>query len=291
MSSKDEPHILGIDEAGRGPVLGPMVYAAAWYPIKDKAKLASMSFRDSKELKPEEIENLFETIITNDSFGWAVDSIHPEKLSAKMLRVNKYNLNYIAHDAAVGLIRTAIDQGYNISEAYLDTVGPPETYKQHVERMFPHIKVTVESKADSTYPIVSAASILAKETRDKEVEHWEFREEKAGMMIDKNTGSGYPGDPATKLWLKNHFDEIFGFPSICRFCWDTVGRIIKSEGIQVDWEKKTQRKISFSNTSTTKNKCADYLPLDKRKESYYKKRRLTIPINFKYPFAAKEQKT
>lgn len=242
MFSKDEPHLLGIDEAGRGPTLGPMVYAACWYPVRDKDNLAKMGFKDSKELKESVRISLFDDITTNDSFGYSINSIQPEEISAKMLRKSMYNLNFISHDAAFGLIRTALDQGYNISEVYLDTVGPEETYQKSVERLFPDIKVTVESKADSTYPIVSAASILAKETRDRNVANWEFPEAKAGMVVNRNCGSGYPADPVTKKFLVDHFDKVFGFPSICRFSWASCKTIMETRGVPCNWEKQEQKK-------------------------------------------------
>ena len=66
-------------------------------------------------------------------------------------------------------------------------------------------------QADSTYPIVSAASICAKVVRDRVVHHWRVAER--NIAISRKFGSGYPGDPTTKAWLQNHFSPIFGFPS------------------------------------------------------------------------------
>jgi ribonuclease H2 subunit A len=104
----------------------------------------------------------------------------------------KINLNTISHDSAIGLIQSTVDLGYNISEVYVDTVGDPQKYQQKLSFIFPSINITVSKKADSLFPIVSAASVAAKVTRDLELENWTFKEEKK-RKISKVLGSGYPG--------------------------------------------------------------------------------------------------
>ena len=123
------------------------------------------------------------------------------------------------------------------------------------------LQVTVESKADSTYPIVSAASICAKVgcacmhrmcspvltrqvTRDRVVRHWAVREK--GVSISRQFGSGYPSDPTTKQWLRDHFNPVFGFPGatvgndaaqhsacaeITRFSWSTAKKLMDDSGV------------------------------------------------------------
>ena len=85
---KREPCILGIDEAGRGPVLGPMSYAIAYHPEREQEKLEKMKFADSKALTAEKRESLFENI-GKDSYtnlGFAVKIISPNVISNSMLR-------------------------------------------------------------------------------------------------------------------------------------------------------------------------------------------------------------
>jgi ribonuclease H2 subunit A len=62
----------------------------------------------------------------------------------------------------------------------------------------PDFEIVVESKADSTYPVVSAASICAKVTRDKVLAEWNFLEKREFSNV---FGCGYPSDPKTKAWL------------------------------------------------------------------------------------------
>lgn len=89
-SCKDSPCILGIDEAGRGPVLGPMVYAIAYYPKKSEDILANMKFADSKELTEANREKLFEALQVErdgfENFGYSVKIISPNMISNSMLR-------------------------------------------------------------------------------------------------------------------------------------------------------------------------------------------------------------
>merc|ERR1712224_603864 len=104
----------------------------------------------------------------------------------------------------------------------------------------------VESKADVNYPVVSAASIVAKTQRDSEV--------------DKAMGSGYPGDPVTKDWLHENLEPVFGFPKSVRFSWSTVRKMFEDTGaVEVSWEcedeeegEKSQQKLWNMTTSSAK---------------------------------------
>ncbi|KAL8546014.1 hypothetical protein ACS0TY_005938 [Phlomoides rotata] len=108
------------------------------------------------------MEELFESLKTDESIRWAVDVIDPRELSAKMLRKSKINLNEISHDSAIGLIKKALDPRVLISEVYLDTVGDAKKYRGKLSERFANIKFVVAKKADILYPVVSGASIVAK---------------------------------------------------------------------------------------------------------------------------------
>eukprot|EP00954_Amorphochlora_amoebiformis_P024782 1368749-Amorphochlora_amoeboformis.AAC.2 len=84
---RNEPHILGIDEAGRGPVLGPMVYGICYCPKSKEELLKSLGFADSKTLTAEERSKLFSLIKATKELGWAVDIISPQEISDKMMRM------------------------------------------------------------------------------------------------------------------------------------------------------------------------------------------------------------
>ncbi|XP_076469626.1 ribonuclease H2 subunit A-like [Babylonia areolata] len=232
---KSEPCWLGIDEAGRGPVLGPMVYGICFSPVAEKEKFGEMGFADSKTLTEEQREEIFSKICdNNDLVGWMVHVLSPASISQSMLRRAKYNLNALSHDTAIGLVKTALDRGVNVTEVYVDTVGDPGKYQEKLKNIFPSIDITVAKKADALFPIVSAASICAKVARDRVVKNWKFAE---GIDVEDNSyGSGYPGDPATKKFLSENIDPVFGFPDLVRFSWSTAAQILERQAAEVEWE-------------------------------------------------------
>ncbi|XP_050078113.1 ribonuclease H2 subunit A [Anopheles maculipalpis] len=246
---KDEPCMLGVDEAGRGPVLGPMVYGIAFCPLSKKDVLRQLGFADSKQLTEEKRDQIFDEMNRKDyaveSLGWAVEAISPNVISMSMLRRTKHSLNEVSMDSAIGLINTAIEAGVNIAEVYVDTVGPPEKYQAKLKAIFPKFKITVAKKADSTYPIVSAASIAAKVTRDHALKVWKFRERT--NEEENSFGSGYPGDPTTKAFL-GEIDLVFGFPRLVRFSWSTASNALEKKAYDMEFEEEPDAKASQKAT-------------------------------------------
>ncbi|EPS57935.1 ribonuclease [Genlisea aurea] len=264
-----KPCIMGIDEAGRGPVLGPMVYGCLYCPCSYQKNLSALNFADSKTLTEQKREELFESLKTDKSIGWCVDVIDPRELSAKMLRKTKINLNEISHDSAIGLIKKVLRNGVLLTEVYLDTVGDADKYRAKLSGMFPNVKFVVSKKADSLYPVVSGASIVAKVNRDRALQNWEFDE--TTEDLNRNFGSGYPGDPQTKAWLNDHKHPVFGFPTLVRFSWGTCIPYSK-HFVEVQWEsedgaadeggnpKGRKRQMKLSNlgfTPTKEAKCEE----------------------------------
>jgi len=232
---KTSPCVLGIDEAGRGPVLGPMVYGIAYCPVNRNDDLKALGVDDSKKLTEEQREELLQKVLDNSSYlGWAIDLLSPTFISRSMYKRGKYNLNTMSHDTAIGLVKGAIAAGVNVSEVYVDTVGPPEKYQAMLQGIFPSLTIVVAKKADSLYPCVSAASICAKVARDTALRDWKFPE---GGDVTGPWGSGYPGDPVTKKFLQEQFHPVFGFPGLVRFSWKTAEKIIEERGVGMKWEE------------------------------------------------------
>jgi len=220
-----------------------MVYAVAYIPKPTEPILKSHSFDDSKKLTASFRSNLLRTCCTpgtnlHSSLGWSTTLLSPRDISAGMLRgsgVGSYNLNAQAHDATAELIRGVMDLGVNVTEIYVDTVGPPATYQAKLAKRFPGASVTVTKKADSLFPIVSAASVAAKVTRDAAIDVFAEAQGAGGTAL----GSGYPGDEKTKNWLKRSIDPVFGWdPRVARFSWRTVLDMLDGKGVKAvmaDW--------------------------------------------------------
>ncbi|CAG0914850.1 unnamed protein product [Notodromas monacha] len=261
---KSKDVMLGVDEAGRGPVLGPMVYGIAYCPVDKDEELKSLDVADSKTLKLEEREAIFERINASSFVGWGIHILSPITISNAMLSRSKCNLNTLSHDAAIGLIQAALDAGVRVKQVFVDTVGPPEKYQEKLSKLFPGIQVQVSKKADSLFPTVSAASICAKVARDIALKDWQFSE-KGTDWQKVEYGSGYPGDPKTKQFLRDHMDPTFGFPTLVRFAWSTASDLLEKEAVLFTWDeteeeaakskKRNKRSISdmFGTTSPKRN--------------------------------------
>ena len=159
-SARSKGVIMGIDEAGRGPVLGPMTYGAAYWAPCDNASVPA-GYLDSKALTPEVRSNLFEKTLEALEVGFVLRVLHASEISRNMLRREPYNLNAMSHDAAMQMIQAVIDAGVKIDTCYVDTVGTASSYQAQLERVFSGkgIRFVVEKKADAKYAQCSAASV------------------------------------------------------------------------------------------------------------------------------------
>ncbi|KAF2862664.1 ribonuclease HII, partial [Piedraia hortae CBS 480.64] len=238
------PCILGIDEAGRGPVLGPMVYGITYLPANATTLLPSAGFADSKTLSPAARERMLAALCTpntqlHKTCGWGVRVLSAREISSLQLGVGGgQNLNTQAFEATVALIRGVMELGVHVKEVYVDTVGSPATYQKRLERAFPEIgRFVVEKKADALFPVVSAASVAAKVTRDRALEVlWE-----GFGGGEEDWGSGYPSDGRCTRWLRENMHPLFGWSGECRFSWGTAEQMLDSFGFEVDWGKEQQK--------------------------------------------------
>ncbi|KAL5261556.1 hypothetical protein ACHWQZ_G007312 [Mnemiopsis leidyi] len=238
LSTQDEECCVGIDEAGRGPVLGPMVYGIAYCPISKIPDIEALGVADSKQLKESDRDEILEKIHENSEFvGYCVTVLSPNYLSTSMLGRENYNLNAISHDTAISLLRNIISKGVKVKDVYVDTVGPADKYQAKLSALFPTLNITVASKADDKYPICGASSICAKVCRDRCMNEWQFPEK--GFDISES-GCGYPSDPKTKKWLIDNVDEVFGFPQFVRFSWSTAEKIVDKHCARVLWDDEEE---------------------------------------------------
>ena len=201
--------ICGVDVAGKGPVMGPMVVAAVL--VKNAKMIENLGFKDSKLLTPKKRKKLFELIKKN--YQYAIEIIEPKKID-EYRRKNKLNiLNRKSFEKVISKLNPNI--------AYVDAADVNE------ERFGREIKSNLTNdndtdvismhKADSKIPIVAAASIMAKHTRELEIERLK---KKIGDF-----GSGYPSDTRTIKFLKSYFHDNSKWPSGTRKSWKTIERI------------------------------------------------------------------
>jgi len=201
--------IAGIDEAGRGPCLGPLVMAVTLIEKKDEEKLIELGVKDSKDLSPKERERQFgeiKKIVIENYCSHAL----PKEIDRLMLRKS---LNEIEAMHAARLLNKLKKKPALV---YVDS--PDVVMEEFGKRIQKYItfptKIISEHKADSNYPIVSAASVLAKVERDAAIKKLseEFGE----------VGSGYPGDGATINFLRKYFNKNNCWPAFVRQSWQTI---------------------------------------------------------------------
>ncbi|KAJ4422857.1 hypothetical protein N0V82_002514 [Gnomoniopsis sp. IMI 355080] len=270
------PCCLGVDEAGRGPVLGPMVYGIFYLPLalSDPLLREKHHFDDSKVLTPAVRSNLMQTLCTPSEdeelytqTGWATTALSARSISAAMFKPATYNLNAQAMDATIELIKGVFARGVNVKEIFVDTIGQPAAYQKKLERVFPAVSITVAKKADSLYPCVSAASVCAKVTRDACLKVlYEARKEDDEDGEGMAWGSGYPSDARCVNWMRGNMHPVFGWGPECRFSWGTAKDMIEStanKGVRVEWpveeDTETSRVTDFFVGNNDRDKDADEL--------------------------------
>ncbi|KAL6307463.1 ribonuclease H2 subunit A [Sparassis latifolia] len=265
------PYILGVDEAGRGPVLGPLVYGVAYCPASYQDELDGLGFADSKALTASTRLSLLGTLCSDASnLGWSVRVLSPQAISGGMLRRPPTNLNRQSEQATILLIREVLQRGIHLSEVFVDALGPTKQYEAYLTSQFPGINFTVTAKADSKFKIVGAASVAAKVTRDAWIEGWVFEElqplsqngdgatKGAESRWAEELGSGYPSDPKTQAWIKSSLDRTFGFPSLVRFSWTTIKVVLDKDAHTVEWTDDGQASLVTAFESATgrdKDRC------------------------------------
>lgn len=198
--------IAGIDEAGRGPVIGPLVICAYMINEKDMSLLQNIGAKDSKLLSAPKRQKMFAEL-QKAAKGYEIIEISPAEIDAAV-ESETTNLNWLeAQKAAIMLNRL------NPDIAIVDCPSPNlKAYKDFVYSFLKKkdMELIMEHKAERHLP-VAAASILAKVTRDKRIEEIK-------QKIGLDFGSGYPADPSTKAFIEKYWRN---YPDIIRKSWGT----------------------------------------------------------------------
>ena len=201
--------ILGLDEAGRGCVLGPLVVGAFCCDSSQLEAVKNSGATDSKKLSAKKRRAILEVLPTLGD---------TRQISITPAQIDSGNLNTLEEHAFIEHILF-----YKPDCVYIDAPchpsGIPNLIKRFDMLLSPVLginlpKFIVEPKADLTYPIVGAASIVAKVLRDAQLQ-----------LIDGEIGSGYPSDPKTRLWLQGFLERGDPFPDCVRTRWGTIDKL------------------------------------------------------------------
>lgn len=220
---------IGIDEAGRGPCIGPMVYGGVAVSDVNANVLNNPLIRDSKKLSDSQRVASFDTIKNNGgSLFWQTIEISAETITKEM--ECGISLNTIAGNAVIELVLSSLRYIYKKDKSptsiavRLDTLSSDtEVYagyyresrilQEVISKHFPNTKYSVNAyvKGDSLYKVISAASIVAKEVREQRI---------AGLQKQYGDfGSGYPSDKKTITWITSNYPSPADL--ICRRTWKT----------------------------------------------------------------------
>jgi len=198
--------VCGVEEAGRGPVIGPMVMAAVMIDKEDSDKLKSLGAKDSKLLTPRTRELLVPQI-KSIAKKFEIVIIPPKEIDDAVLS-DTLNLNWLEAIKSAELVNKLNPDKVILDCPSTNTKAYTAYFKKHLKNQ--DIEIISEHKADLNYPVVSAASIIAKVARDEEIE-------KLKQKHNVNFGSGYPSDPRTKGFIQKYFDKYDFF----RKSWST----------------------------------------------------------------------
>ncbi len=184
--------LCGIDEAGRGPLIGPLVICGFALDSHKLNYLRDLKVKDSKLLSPAQREKAFRELTTIGAHHIVI--VQPAQIDAAVLSASNDNLNWLEARKAAEILEKLQPQ-----QAIVDCPSPNlKEFTNYILKQlsFP-LDVRCEHKADANHEIVAAASILAKVTRDRLIE-----ELKAEHKVD--FGSGYMSDEKTSSFLKKN---------------------------------------------------------------------------------------
>jgi ribonuclease HII len=203
----------GVDEAGRGSIIGPLVVAGVSVRKSRLAELRRMGVRDSKTLTPKSRERLFDDIVR------LVDDVCIRKVEPG--EVDESVMNRGLNRLEARMMAGVIDR-LGADEIYVDSCDVnPSRYRRTVEHCMLGRPRKLHSihHADSKSVAVSAASIVAKITRDREIQEIRSR-------YGPGIGSGYPSDITTMGFIRSWVQKNGVPPEFARKSWKPLRAMI-----------------------------------------------------------------
>jgi ribonuclease HII len=206
--------VSGVDEAGRGPVIGPLVVAGVSIDEKDMPKLVDLGVKDSKLLSPKKRETLAAQI-KKLAYNHHIIYVSPHEIDRVVEHGRRlHKLNRLEAQAMARVITVLAPDIVYVDAA--DILA--DRFGEHIaENLSFSPKIVCEHKADANHPIVSAASIIAKTERDRTISQLQ---KKHGNM-----GCGYPSDSNTIKFLEDWIRKFGNYPDFVRKSWKTAKRV------------------------------------------------------------------
>ena len=199
----------GVDEAGRGSVMGPLVVGAVY--VEDDGFLKDIGVRDSKKLTPKSREWMYDRIVSEAS-DYAI-------VIASAADVDERRAKMSLNDVELEMFREAVSKK-PVTRVYADCPDVNEmAFSSALSIRLNNITVIGRHKADDTYPVVSAASIIAKVTRDRMIED-------ISKEFGVDIGSGYPSDQKTMDFIKGWIRKNGVSPKHTRNSWEPVRKLL-----------------------------------------------------------------
>jgi len=238
---------IGVDEAGRGPILGPLVVASAAFD--DDGRLIGLGVKDSKDLHPRKRVAIHDELVKMCPHATLVVPAHVvdearSKMTLNILEVLCFSSVIASLLEGRSILHDRIPDGCTISTregapgperilldaADVDEFRFGESVRSALSELgfYPSCSWVPEHRADGSYPVVGAASIIAKVTRDREIARLE---EEAGEPI----GSGYPSDRRTMEFLRRYYQANGCLPPYARSTWKTCRGILGQQSSLFDF--------------------------------------------------------
>lgn len=214
--------IAGVDDAGRGPIIGPMVIAGVLIAEDRERELIAMGVKDSKLLTPDVRTNLAEKVRGLAAKVSAVE-VEPKEIDEAVLHGGKFRkLNFLEAKLMAQVISELAPEQAYVDASDVDEERYAGVIRDSLPSQLKGISLVSKHHADRTYPVVSAASIIAKVRRDEAIHalHGEYG----------NFGSGYITDPRTMEFLREWRRTHGNYPPIVRLSWKTIKEIERDHG-------------------------------------------------------------
>jgi ribonuclease HII len=212
--------VAGVDEAGRGCVIGPLVVTGVMMKLENLQFLSELGVKDSKLLTPKKREALYPEIISLTEKCSTI-KVLPHQIDLVVESARRlHKLNRLEAQTMAQII-----EDLKPDEVYVDAADTVDyRFGNHIrECLNIKTKIISKHKADRIYPVVSAASVIAKVERDREI---------ANLRLEYGDfGSGYLTDEKTMVFLKHLLEKDGEYPNFVRKSWKPAKRAKNENGV------------------------------------------------------------